>query len=318
MESLERLSSCTTGNHIHHWGFDFCEVLGPQEVSQEVQNLVASSKNLVNWVVQDEIQVTLSVSRILVHNLLLTVTLGQHVHAVRQTDNLSRSHRQFASLGATWAAFNTNYVTTAKRGVQGSEFALVEIGLGQNLHLSSITFQINKNQSGTSSTDGQNTTSEGHSHVFNECVILRNRLFILAPELVNTMGASEFVWVWVRSRITLCLNESFPVLCILRGVLLLFFEGGSQVRFLWLIATCSSLCLFSGLLGSSFLSLLLLVLPLLLELLESANRSGKTMPIRISNLLFVCLSCLIRELSCFTHRNTDFDGRLTSWRPSRR
>jgi len=294
VESLERLSSCTAGNHIHHWGLHFCEVLGPQEVSQEVQNLVTSGKNLVNRVVQDEIQVTLSISGILVHNLLLTVALGQHVHAVRQTDDLSWSHGQFASLGATWAAFNTDDVTTAERGMQGSKFTLVEIGLGQNLQLSTITFQINENQRGTSSTNGQNTTSQGHSHVFNEYVILCNCLFIVAPELVNAMGTCEFVRVWVRSSVTLCLDEIFPVLGILRGVLLFLVEGGSKICFLRLITACGSLCLLSSLLGSSFLSLLLLVLSLLLELLESANGSEITMSI-ISN-----LECFIFEQSWFT------------------
>ena len=85
---------------------------------QEIQNLVTSSENVVDWVVQDQVQVSLSVTSVLGQDLLLAVTLGQHVHAVGETDDLGWSDRELASLGAAWAALDSNDVTTAERGVQ--------------------------------------------------------------------------------------------------------------------------------------------------------------------------------------------------------
>ena len=98
MESLERLGSGTAGNHIHHGCLNFNKVSFAQKVSQEIQNFVASIKDLFDWVMQDQVQVTLSVSCVLVENLFLAVTLWDHVHAVGKANDLRGSHGELSSL----------------------------------------------------------------------------------------------------------------------------------------------------------------------------------------------------------------------------
>lgn len=41
MEGLKGPCSGSTSNHVHHWCLNFCEVLGSQEVSQEVEDFIA-------------------------------------------------------------------------------------------------------------------------------------------------------------------------------------------------------------------------------------------------------------------------------------
>ncbi len=119
------------------------------------------------------------------------------MHAVRKTDNLGGTHRKLIGLRAAWAAFNSNDITTTERRVKSGKFSLIEISLSKDLHLSTITFKINKDERGTSTTNGHDTTSERDSHVFNEFVSLFDSLVVLLPELIDTVSASELVRVGV-------------------------------------------------------------------------------------------------------------------------
>ena len=215
VESLEGLGCGTASNHVHHWRLDFCEVFLTEEVSQEIQNLVTSSENVVDWVVQDQVQVSLSVTSVLGQDLLLAVTLGQHVHAVGETDDLGWSDRELASLGAAWAALDSNDVTTAERGVQSGELTLVEVLLSQDLNLSTITLQIDEDEGSTGTTDSKNTSGESNGLILNECVVLCDSLVILLSELVDAMSTSEFVRVRVFTSITFGLDKILPIVSIL-------------------------------------------------------------------------------------------------------
>lgn len=152
--------------------------------------------------------------------------------------------------------------------MQLSELTLVEVGLGQDLHLSAVTLQVNEDEGVASTTDGENTASQGNSHVVNEFVVLCDGLIVLAAELVDAVGARELVGVRVNVLVSERLNEILAVLGVLGRVLLLLLEGTGQVS---LLRLCFSRCglsfsvslLLGGLLGS-----LSLVLALLLALFE--------------------------------------------------
>lgn len=92
MERLKGPCCGSSSNHVHHWCLNFCEVLGSQEVSQEVEDFIARCKDLMNRVVQDQIKIALPVPRVLRENLLLTIALWKHVHAVGETNDLCGSH----------------------------------------------------------------------------------------------------------------------------------------------------------------------------------------------------------------------------------
>ena len=129
------------------------------------------------------------------------------------------------------------------------KFTLVEIGLGQNLHLGSVTFQVDEDERSASTSYGQNTTGESHGHVLNEGVVLRDCLLIVAPELIDTVRASEFVRVRVGARVTRGLHECLPVVGVLGWILLLLIEGSGSVGFRLRRTVRSSLrlCLLFGL-----------------------------------------------------------------------
>lgn len=82
MESFEWAGSSTTGNHVHHGSLDLSEISLAQELSDEVDNLVAALEDFFNWIVHDQVEVTLAVPGVLVKNILFTITLGEHVKAV--------------------------------------------------------------------------------------------------------------------------------------------------------------------------------------------------------------------------------------------
>ena len=114
VEGLKRLGSGTSSNHVHHGSLDLSEVSFTQEVPEEVKNLVACAEDLVDGVVHDQIKIALSVASVFSQDLLLSVTLGDHVHAVGEGSNLDGSDRQFTGLGSTWLAFDADDVTAAK------------------------------------------------------------------------------------------------------------------------------------------------------------------------------------------------------------
>jgi len=80
--SLEWSSSGTSWNHVHHWGFDLNEVHVSEIISNEGCDLVSSGEFVNDAVVHDEIQVSLSISGILVHNVLALLLFWELMKAV--------------------------------------------------------------------------------------------------------------------------------------------------------------------------------------------------------------------------------------------
>ncbi|KAH3686882.1 hypothetical protein WICPIJ_002147 [Wickerhamomyces pijperi] len=62
----ERLSSGTTGNDVHHWGFNLDELPVVQELSDVGDDLGSGDELVSGGVVDDQVQVSLSVSGFLV------------------------------------------------------------------------------------------------------------------------------------------------------------------------------------------------------------------------------------------------------------
>lgn len=274
VESLEGLSSGTSWNHVHHGSLNLDEVASAEEIAQKVENLISRVENLLDWVVQDQVEVALAVARVLRQHLRAVFGgLGHHVHAVGEADDFAGAHRQLVGLRTSGTALNSDDVTATQGRVQHGEITLVRISLSQNLHLCTIAFQVNENQCGTGSTDGHNSTSESHSHILHELVRLSDPLFILSAEFVDPVCASELVRVRIHTLFADTLNKVLPVLCVLRGVLLFLLKCRGQVFLLRLIAlSCcqsSSLLSFSG---SFLLGCLRLFLTLLCASLELTSK----------------------------------------------
>ena len=109
------------------------------------------------------------------------------------------------------------------------EFACVVVCLGQDLNLGTITLQVDKDELSTSSTDGHDTTSKRHSHVFDKLIGLRDGFLVLATELIDSVCTCELVRVRIDALITHTCDEGPSVVSVLRWILLLFFEGCGQV-----------------------------------------------------------------------------------------
>jgi hypothetical protein len=98
VESLERSGSGSSSNHVHHGSLNFNEVAVSEELSQEVNDFVSSLEDLTDGLVNNEIEITLTVTGVFVHDHLLGFSFlsfrgfGKHVHAVRQRGNQSRAN----------------------------------------------------------------------------------------------------------------------------------------------------------------------------------------------------------------------------------
>ena len=86
-------------DQVHHGCLDFHEVTCTKELSQVVNNLVASLEDLAHRAVHNQVKVALSVADLLAHDnlffsgfILAVVGLGEHVHAVRKLDNIVGLH----------------------------------------------------------------------------------------------------------------------------------------------------------------------------------------------------------------------------------
>ena len=268
VEGLEGSGCGATSDHVHHGGLNFDEVSIAQEVSKEVQDAVARGENLLDWVVNDQVKVALSVAGVLVHHLLITVTLGKHVEAVGQADDLGGAHRKLTSLGAAWLALDTDDVATTESSMQLGEFPLVRSGGGHHLHLSTVALKVNEDQGSASSTDGHDATGQCDSLVFNECVVLSNHLVVCIAELVDAVSARELVRVRVNTTVADRLDKVSPVFSVLGGVFLLLVKGSAGLDNLGLVTLGSSFSFSVNLLLGELLSSLPLGFSLLLSLLE--------------------------------------------------
>lgn len=199
MESFEWLGCSTASDHVHHGSLDFSEVSFTEEVAKEVQDSVPSVEDLLDWVVQNQVQITLSVSRVLGQDLLLALTLGDHVHAVRETHDLCRSNGELTSLGPARAALNTDNVSTTQGRMEHTELTLVLLCSGEDLNLSAVTLKIDEDQVLSLEAESHDTASQSDCHVLDEDIVLSELLVVLTTELVHSVSARKLMWVWVHT-----------------------------------------------------------------------------------------------------------------------
>lgn len=283
MESLEGTCSRTTWNHVHHGGLDLSEISLTQELSNEIDNLVAALENLLDWVIHDQVEVALAVSGFLVEHVLFTITLGQHVQAVGKLLDCGWAHGELASLGAADEAFNSNDVSTLDSISQYLKVAFVIGSVAEKLAFLLVTLNINEDKLGTRLSHVHDTTCDGdlvllflHKHA-----IFGTHGLELSAELVNTQSAVELVGVGVHICVALSLEPVFTIVSVLGGIkLLLLF-----LLFLWLKSICFRL--FSLL--SGFLSVVFTLLLSLLELTLANLFTGGLIKVGLNLLFFFLL-----------------------------
>ena len=268
VERLEGLGSRTARDHIHHRCLDLDEVALTQEVAEEVEDAVPRVEDLLDRVVQDKVKIALTVSGILGQHLLITLPLRKLVHAVGETDDSGGPDRELIGLGATRAPLDTNDVTTAQLRVQHGELALVEVGLGQDLHLSAVALEIDEDEGAAGATDGKDATGERDGQILDELVRLRDGRVILASELINTVCSRELVGIRIDVLISQRLHKVLAVIGVLGRVLLFLLKSGRQVLLLWFVSLRGSLGFRFGLLLCSLLGGFGLILTLLLALFK--------------------------------------------------
>ena len=151
------------------------------------------------------------------------------------------------------------------------KFALIVIGLGQNLHFSSIALEVDEDERLTCATNGQDTTGEGDGLVLHELIVLRDGFVILASKLVDSVCSGELVRVRVGSSVADSLHERLSIVCVLGRVLLFLVKGVGCGLFLRVILLLFFLLLLLLSLFGILLGLLLVSCSLLLSFLELAK-----------------------------------------------
>ena len=104
---------------------------------------------------------------------------------------------------------------------------------GHDLDLRLISRKINEYELRSSSSDGVNTSSQGHSNVVFEYTILCALTFIFLSELVNSVRAREFVWIRITTLIPQTLDKLFPVVSVLGWINFFFYFWLRLASRLW-------------------------------------------------------------------------------------
>ena len=139
------------------------------------------------------------------------------------------------------------------------------------MHFSSVTFKVNEDKRLSSATNRQNTASESNSLVLHERIILRDGFIILASELIDSVGASEFVRVRIGTSVANALHESLSIVSVLGRVLLFLVKGVRCSLLLRVVLFLLFLLLFRLRLLSFLLSFLFISGSFLLSLLKFAT-----------------------------------------------
>jgi len=143
---FERTSSGTSGNHVHHGGLNFNEIVLHHECTEFGNDFVTGLEDFFDIVVHNEVKVALSVAGVLVENVFVSFSLREHVHAVAETGDTDGANRKLTSLRASGNTLNTNHITSAERSVELVEFTTVVSSIGKDLELLGVTLNINENK----------------------------------------------------------------------------------------------------------------------------------------------------------------------------
>lgn len=199
--SDEGLGGRTTGDGIHHGGFDLDEVAGVEEVADIGDNLGAGDEDITRAVVHNQVKVTLTETLFLV---LETIVLGwDSVQARSQEHDLRSENRQLtigAVLGvtATREADNTNNITSPEMLVLSLErdIAGSVLSLAHYLHLHTLSADVVENQLGTGGTLGVDSTGDTNGLVGQ--LVTLSKMIVVLQELAQVIGDLELVRVGVR------------------------------------------------------------------------------------------------------------------------
>lgn len=159
----ERLSGGTTGNGVHQRGLNLSEVTAVKVLTNEADNLGASTESLTRLVVHDKIKVTLAETLLLV---LETVVLGGNgVQTRGQEDDLGSEDGELTiiavlGVGLSDETSHTDDVTSAEElvllleGLSGGV-----LGSAHNLDLHTLGADVVEDQLATGGTLGVDTAT---------------------------------------------------------------------------------------------------------------------------------------------------------------
>lgn len=223
VESLEGSGSSASSNHVHHGGLNFNKIAVSEELSQVVNDFVSSLEDFTDGLVNNEVQVALAVTSVFVHNHLLLFSffglggLGEHVHAVGQARDEGGADGELTRLGAAHNSVNTDDVSSLEGGHKTIEIALVELSSGEDLNLMGVTFQVNENELGSLTSNGLNSSRNGHHVFFIKRAFIDFFVGVFLLAFVHSVSSVELVRV-SGSGVTLSLDPDSSVFTVLRRV----------------------------------------------------------------------------------------------------
>mmetsp|Transcript_14905 Transcript_14905/g.26766 ORF Transcript_14905/g.26766 Transcript_14905/m.26766 type:complete len:326 (+) Transcript_14905:526-1503(+) len=127
MQSLERPRCGSSGDHVHHGGFDLQESSGIEVATDVVDDGRSDLESLTHAAVQDEVQIPLAKPHLFVSQA--DSRRRKHVEAWRKQLHLSCENTEFSCLGPSRCANDTHKVAPANNGHDLLELLRVARGL---------------------------------------------------------------------------------------------------------------------------------------------------------------------------------------------
>lgn len=144
--SHEGLRCCSTGNSVHHRGLNLDEVALIKVLANIADNLTASQEDVPAAVVHDQVEVTLTITGLLV--LQSIVHVRQHAETRRQQDDFLRENGKFSlivfglGVGPSRETNDSDNVTTAEMLVLRHVVTNSLLGLSHDLDLGSLRLDV--------------------------------------------------------------------------------------------------------------------------------------------------------------------------------
>ena len=168
--SDEGLGNGTTGDHVHHGRLDLKEVTLIEVTANTVDDLGTDGEGVANVLVDDQIQITLTVTSLHVGQTTevgVTLGKGEHVQTGGKEGNLGGEDGQLTLARLAGMALHADDVTTldgAMDLVEGLLSSGVGLEVRHDLDLGSITTDVIKEELALTA-DGVDTSSDGNSLV---------------------------------------------------------------------------------------------------------------------------------------------------------
>mmetsp|Transcript_14388 Transcript_14388/g.25768 ORF Transcript_14388/g.25768 Transcript_14388/m.25768 type:complete len:314 (-) Transcript_14388:33-974(-) len=202
MEGDEWLGSGTSRNHVHHGSFYFQKVTIVQVLANFRNDTGSNRKDVANIVIDDQIQITLTVSRFLIGKTTYTrpsLGEGKHVKARTQEHNLGRKDGELSLFGFSWVSGNAYDISILDQLVDLGKglFVSVRLGIAHDLHLCAVSTNVVKVQFSLS-TNRHDAPRNGNRLVF-QLFSVGGLAFVLGNEIGDPIIDLKFVWVGVDS-----------------------------------------------------------------------------------------------------------------------